>query len=234
MVSLLLRIGATFAVALSFGLAVPSAQAGFPFLFKKRSDEWYAAKACEPVGARQKCYKGKLWPPYARPSGEALPWIHRYHAAHYWPYPYVEQDREFVREAAQRQVNNGWIVATTLYDYHFSPDTDDLTRAGRLQLRWILENAPLSHRMIFVQAADYADSSQARLKNVRDAAGEIVGAANVPSVMLRVTSPLSRPAEEVRKIRDAELESQPNPRITNPIESGGGGESADLLSSGSN
>jgi hypothetical protein len=143
----------------------------------------------------------------------------------------VDQDRSIVHELAQRQADNGWIVATTLYDYHFSPDSHELTRAGRLQLRWILENAPLSHRMIFVQAADEAATSQLRLKNVIDTAGQIVGKENAPSVMLRVTSPLERPAEEVRIIRDAELKSQPKPRITNPVQSGGGGSESTPLPS---
>ena len=53
------------------------------------SDQWWAEKAALPVGTRQKCWKGKLWPPYPRPTGPKQQFTHLYHAAHYWPYPYV-------------------------------------------------------------------------------------------------------------------------------------------------
>jgi len=224
----------TAAVSLVFWM-LPSAGVGhralggLPF-FQKRPDSWFAARASDPVGARQKYYKGKYWPPYPRPTGEPLPWIHRFHAAHYWPYPYNIQDRTIVRDMTDRQVANGWMLASTLYEYHFVEGRNDLTRAGLLQLRWILENVPLEHRVIFVQSAYDNDARQARLNNVKTAAQRIVGEeASIPPVMLRVTSPLARPAEEVRQIRDAELKSQPKPRITDPIGSSSGGSESEAL-----
>jgi len=203
---------------------------GLPFL-QKRPDSWYESRAGEPVGARQHYYKGKYWPPYPRPTGEALPWIHRFHAALYWPYPYNLQDRSIVRQIAQQQVSNGWIVATTLYDYYFDPDTHQLTRAGRLHLRWILENASATHRVVFVQTAESDESSQTRLQSVKSNTVAMVGEGNAPPVMLRVTSPLGRPAEEIKQIRDAELMSQPKPRITDPIGSSSS-EGTEVLSGG--
>ncbi|NOX53561.1 MAG: hypothetical protein GXP27_03825 [Planctomycetes bacterium] len=219
------------AVFISLAGSNRQARAGFPF-FSRKPDCWYQSRAAEPVSTRQKYYKGKYWPPYSRPNsrptGPELPWIHRFHGAHYWPYPYNYEDRFIVRELVRRQVANGWVVATTLYDYHFDPDTNELSRSGRIRLRWILENAPPSRRMVFVQATDPKIASQTRLESVKKEMVRLVGADDVPPVMLRVTSPLARPAEEVRAIRDAELQSQPEPRITDPINSGSGGEETEL------
>ncbi|HID24346.1 MAG TPA: hypothetical protein EYP14_18360 [Planctomycetaceae bacterium] len=215
------------AVFISLAGSSRRARADFPFLSRK-PDGWYQSRAAEPVSTRQKYYKGKYWPPYSRPTGPELPWIHRFHGAHYWPYPYNHEDRFMVRELIRRQVANGWVVATTLYDYHFDPDTDRLSRSGRIRLRWILENAPTSRRVVFVQAGERKAASQSRLESVKKEMVRMVGSDEIPPVMLRVTSPLARPAKEVRAIRDAELQSQPEPRITDPINSGSSGEGTEL------
>ncbi len=186
-------------------------------------EAWYADRATDPIGSRQRLIKGKLWPPIPRPTGRPQIPSHRYHAAHYWPYPYYCQDRAFIREFSKRQTSNGWIMATTLYNYHFDPDTDELTRSGREQLRWILENAVAQRRVAFVQTAANNQTSQARLANVTHEAAEMVGKENVPPIMLRVTRPLGRDALEVEQIRQSYLATQPPPRITSPTGGAGGG-----------
>ena len=92
---------------------------------------WYADRASDPVGSRQRLIKGKFWPPTPRPTGRSQIPSHRYHSAHYWPYPYKCEDRAFVRQVSNSQISNGWVMATTLYSYHFNPDTNQLTRSGR-------------------------------------------------------------------------------------------------------
>ena len=86
---------------------------------KRGTAEYYCQRADDPVGERQKFHHGKAWPPFARPCGPEQTCVHKYHANHYWPYPYNVQDQSDVRLALQTQVNNGWCTATTLYDYHF-------------------------------------------------------------------------------------------------------------------
>ena len=177
----------------------------------------YAERACDPIGARQVYKKGKQWPPYPRPTGPANLPSHLYHAAHYWPYPYVCQDREFVRALSGAQNSNGWVTMTTLYDYHFDPDTHQLNASGRMQLRWILENAPARHRYVFVQSGSDQAVSEIRAAGAKSEAVVMVGEEQAPPVMVRVTSPLGRPAEEIDTLRRKERETIVNPRITSPI-----------------
>jgi hypothetical protein len=184
-------------------------------------EQWYAARANDPVGARQKYYKGKYWPPVPRPTGPAQLPTHQYHAAHYWPHPYQCQDRAYVRETSKRQTNNGWMAATTLYDYHFDAETHELNRAGEIRLRWVFENAPTDQRIAFVQNGRTTTISQSRMQSTREKASEMVGEANVPPIVLRVCSPLGRPAGEIEQIRNAEMESLPRPRISDPISATG-------------
>ncbi|MGE3314397.1 MAG: hypothetical protein AB7O26_04715 [Planctomycetaceae bacterium] len=194
---------------------------------RRYSDEWWAREAEKPVGARQKDHKGKLWPPYPRPADDGgQQCCHEYHAAHYWPYPYICEDRSYVRNLSQAQINNGWITETTLYSYHFNEETHELTDSGRLHLRWILENVPPEHRMVWVQTAPNKDVAAVQLLNVRSAAVEIAGEENLPGISHRVTTPTGRPALEVDAIRRLEIQSIPEPRIVIealPTGTGGGG-----------
>jgi len=177
------------------------------------SEEWYSRAADRPVGARQKLKGGKLWPPFPRPTEKQQPWSHRYHASHYWPQPYINDDRGYVRDVIRRQVDNGWTSMTTLYEYHFDPETQKLTDAGRLHLRWILANAPSSNRISWVQTGTDTKMSQARLSSVRSAAVVMVGEENLPPIMLRVATPIGRPAQFEDAITRAYLQSTPKPRI---------------------
>ena len=215
---------------LAMGTLVPAAgEAGIiplpwernasPRMTQRRSEHeaMYAERACDPIGARQVTKKGKQWPPYPRPTGPANLPSHLYHAAHYWPHPYNCQDREYVRSLSGAQTSNGWITMTTLYDYHFDPDTHQLNASGRMQVRWILENAPARHRYTFVQRGIDQAASEVRLAAVKNEAVLLVGEEQAPPVLLRITSPLGRPAEEVDALRRKERDTIVNPRITPPI-----------------
>ncbi len=203
-------------------VAVPDptpARAGFPWFWRKPkrlTPEWWEHKATVPTGARQVHVGGKQWPPYPRPVGDPQPFLHRYHTTLYWPYPYDCQDRWFVRTLTQRQVDNGWIDGTTLYDYHFDPKTHELNSAGRLHLQWILRHAPARHRLAYVQQGAAPEISEARLANVRAVAQSLVGEGALPPVVLRTTTATGRLAEEVDIIRRQELETIPEPRV--PVE----------------
>ena len=189
-----------------------------PKMTQRRAEReaYYAQRAYDPIGARQVEKHGKLWPPVPRPTGPANLPSHLYHAGHYWPHPYACQDQDYVRAISSAQTSNGWVMMTTLYDYHFD-DSHLLNESGRMQLRWILENAPARHRYAFVQAGIDNATSQFRLAAVKNEATQLVGADQVPPVLIRVTSPLGRPANEVDAIRRRELETIVIPRITPPI-----------------
>ena len=224
---------------LALGTLVPSSgEAGiFPFPWHRNApprmtqrraerEAEYAERACEPIGSKQFTKHGKQWPPYPRPTGPANPPSHLYHAAHYWPHPYTCEDREYVRALSGAQVSNGWVTMTTLYDYHFEPNTHQLNPSGRMHVRWILENAPARHRYIFVQAAVDQAGSETRVVTAKNEAVALVGDEQIPPVMIRVASPVGRPAEEIDAVRRLERESTLKPRISPPVGGGTAGSAA--------
>ncbi|MAT15340.1 MAG: hypothetical protein CMJ46_08735 [Planctomyces sp.] len=182
---------------------------------EKGSPEWWAMQAESPVGSRQVYKKGKLWPPYPRPTGPKQQFSHKYHAAHYWPYPYVCQDRAYVRNVMALQEDNGWQRLTTLFDYHFDEHTNQLTHSGMEQLIWILEEAPEKRRhQIYVQKVVGQEANIARVEVVRTALIELAGAeASDICIELKAGRNYGRPALEIDTIRKAEISSMPEPRI---------------------
>lgn len=181
-------------------------------------------------GVRVECHSGKVWPPYeARLSGCPEPIIHRYHTAHYWPDPYRWNDRSSVRAHLESARGAGWMTATTLYEQHFDPNTNELNEAGRMHIRWIMLHVPANRRATWVQAGDTAQVSQARLASVQVAANRVFGN-DCPAVMLRVCEPYGASAQEVDLVRRAYLSSWPVPRL--PVKASGtaqnlGGKSLD-------
>lgn len=179
----------------------------------KYSQEWWAWRAQDPPGARQVEKKGKLWPPFPRPQGEPQRWEHQYHHAHYWPYPYNEQDEAYVRQLLEQQANNGWIAATTLQDYHFHPETQGLNSAGFRQLQWILTQTPPAYRSVYVASGSSPQVGSARVQSVHEALQDLATGDAVPVVLRPSVLLYTRPAEEIDYLRRMELQSTPRPRL---------------------
>ena len=201
---------------------VASAFGPFPF-----TQAWYAERANDPPGTRQVESHGKLWPPYPRPVGRKQSCLHSYHYSHYWPYPHNCEDEAYTRNIIDAQAANGWLTATTLHDYHFNAETQQLTDDGRNHLLWIAQSAPPQFRMVYVSQGLSRETSQIRQETSEQFLRES-GVPNPPPVIVRADSFRGRPAVEVDRLRQLELMSIPRPRLfyigaATAITSGGGG-----------
>lgn len=205
------------AIAAVACLSTACVQAGWPFSTdegpRRGSEEWYAMHADDPVGERQVYRFGKMWPMRPRPTGPKQLAVHKYHTQKYWPYPYVCGDRAAVRGVWQSQVENGWQMATTLYEYHFDRETNTLNGAGQNQLLWIMQSAPAEQRQLYVQSLNDPAANQMRVASVQLAATNLAGADAVPPVALRVTHAAGRPAEEVNWILEQQQALRVPPSI---------------------
>jgi len=189
-------------------------------------------KAGDPPGQRQVEKHGKMWPPFPRPVGEEQAFWHKYHHAHYWPYPYNCQDKAYVQDVLHQQAAAGWTSATTLQDYHFDAETNRLNSAGETQLYWILTQAPISYRTAYVAQGRSAEQAQVRLASVEQMARSMIGE-SLPPILLRHDIPVGRPASEVEAYRRKQLQAIPNQRLfTIGTSGGGGGASAGGLGMG--
>jgi hypothetical protein len=184
--------------------------------------EYYQVHAGSPVGSRQKCKKGLLWPPRPRPTGPHQTCAQKYHAATFWPWPYICQDRAVVNATSFAQIENGWITATTLYDFHFDAETGALNTAGIRQLQWILTHVPPEQQKLYVASSFKPNMTEARTTSVHSELATLASGRTLP-VSLRAADPLTRSAITVETIDRAAIENTPPPVITYQGIAGGGG-----------
>lgn len=163
-------------------------------------------------GARQKYKHDRMWPPFPRPTGKGQPFWAKYHHAHYWPHPYVCEDRAYVNNIVAQQSAAGWSKATTLHEMHFDVETHRLNSSGESHLRWILLQAPAQYRTVYVAQAASPETSEFRAEQVRQFAAQVCGT-NVPAILPIYDDFRGRPAIEIDTLRRLELQSIPQPRL---------------------
>jgi hypothetical protein len=227
----------TFPFALLVAGAIQGCSAGPQFFGHKDpnschepgSDAWWAEKAALPPGVRQECKKGKVWPARPRSNQEPQQFSHTFYAEHYWPLPYVCQDRESVRVLMETQTSLGWQEETTLYDRHFDPITEQLTRAGELHLQYILHVVPPERRAVYIQSTYDVALDGLRSESVNNVLNRTSQSGGDISVTVRDCQQIGRPAAEVQQINTMYNSSMPSPRLGSASSSGGSGGSGASL-----
>lgn len=192
------------------------------------SDAWWAEKAALPPGVRQTYKKGKIWPASPRSTLPRQQFSHVYYSEHYWPLPYVCQDRESVAVLMETQTALGWQEETTLYDRHFISDEQTLTRAGELHLEYILFAVPAERRAVYIQSTHDPIRDNLRSSSVNDAVARLTHGGSDIQVCLRDCRQVGRPAAEVQEINVQYNASIPSPRLGSasaPSGTSGGGSS---------
>lgn len=186
------------------------------------SDMWWAEKALLPPGARQVCHKGKMWPVRPRPNMEKQQFSHAFHSAHYWPLPYVCQDRAYVNNILDIQAQNGWEQESTLFGRYFDEE-QQLTEPGRMALENIVLVNPMQYRTVYLQSSYDVNIDNVRTENTRTEVARILGNPDEVSVVVRRARDYSRPARQIQLLNDAFDSSMPAPRLAS---AGGGGGAA--------
>jgi hypothetical protein len=185
------------------------------------SQGWWAEQGELPPGVRRKWYKGKIWPAKQRSDAPPQQFSHTYYSQHYWPLPYTCQDREAVWGVMNMQTALGWQEETTLYNRHFDEKTHILTRAGELQLEYILRDVPQERRAVWVQSTFSGEADRTRMESVQAAIAQRVRDSDEIPLAVRECREVGRPAAEVEVISSLYRSSMPTPRLSRGM--GGGG-----------
>lgn len=99
-----------------------------------------------------------------------------------WPRQFVPAARRPVRDTYAVMVNNGWRRQNLLGNYHFDPETNELTRAGEIKVQWILTQTPVHRRNVYVQRAMDESETATRIASVHGYTSQMspaVGTVNV-------------------------------------------------------
>jgi hypothetical protein len=143
--------------------------------------------------------------------------------SNYWPEPFNYTDRDAVRAPFAIMVHNGWQMQNTFGDYHFRPGSCELTEAAELKLKWVMTEAPMQQRTVYVERGETSAMTADRIKAVQVAAERLTVDGNIPPVLETSVQSRGWPADQIDATTRQWLNSVPAPRL--PSANGGGGSS---------
>ncbi len=111
-----------------------------------------------------------------------------------WPNPYVGWDRAAQRAPYPGMIANAWRRQNLLADYHFGADGAQLSEAGQSKIRWILTEAPVEHRTVFVRRGETPQQTASRMDAVKEYALKVAPEGGPPNVIESNVGPAGYPA----------------------------------------
>ena len=90
-----------------------------------------------------------------------------------WPDPFVIPDREAVRDPFRIMADNGWKQHNTFNDEWFNKENNELSLAGKIKLRQMLNEFPPHRRQVFVLEGQTQDVTSVRVASVYKCLAEI-------------------------------------------------------------
>jgi len=121
-------------------------------------------------------------------------------------------------------VEKGWHAQNTLGDYHFDRETQRLTRAGELKIRWILTHVPPHRRTVFVVRSFDRDATSMRLSSVQQTLTRYLPEGELPAVVQTDVAPLGRSADAVHAVHEKLKSMTPAPILPPKGDDSSGGQ----------
>ncbi len=134
-----------------------------------------------------------------------------FHRNNCYPEPFSHADRAAAGAPFAVMINNGWQRQNTLGNHHFDAETQQLTRAGELKLRWILTKTPPMRHSVFVLRGTSIDVTSVRVDSVQQATARIVASGPMPPIFETNVDPPGRPADQIDLIRKKAESEIPDP-----------------------
>jgi hypothetical protein len=143
-----------------------------------------------------------------------------YHRNKYWPEPFVMQDRAFVAAPFMVMTQKGWEEQNLMGQNYFKKDTGELNESGQRKVRWIMTQAPVGHRTVFIERGNTPQITAERMEGARKFADRIAIGGEVPDVRESNMTVYGWPAEYTDAIMTKYNSSLPDPRLPADPDSG--------------
>ncbi len=160
-------------------------------------------------------------------SGPINRWSYRTHVDFNrntaWPEPFLTADKMAVRTPWCIQTDNGWKMQNTIGTFFFDRDTQRINEAGDLHVKWVITQAPIHRRAVFVLKGNTAEETNARVQSVQASVAKYCNNCVCP-VLLTDTEPVGWAASYIDAITQHYEATIPNPRL--PSRQQGGGQQA--------
>ncbi|MEQ8210894.1 MAG: hypothetical protein RH917_13795 [Lacipirellulaceae bacterium] len=134
-----------------------------------------------------------------------------YMANNIWPSQYIAAARCGVNAPFAGMVNNGWRRQNLMGQYHFNPETQELTEAGRLKASWTLTQAPMHRRNLFVQQTNTEEKTAERVQSLQEFAANLNTTGEQAQINETAIQEYEHPASRVDATFVGFREAQPAP-----------------------
>ncbi|RMF38546.1 MAG: hypothetical protein D6753_15665 [Planctomycetota bacterium] len=136
-----------------------------------------------------------------------------FHRNRLWPHPFRAQDSAAVMRFFDVQRDNGWRLHNTLGAGMFDSNTNQLTDAGRMHLRWIVLRAPEERRVVFVLRGRNDSETATRVEAAQLAISEMIPVGPLPPIYLTDQDAPGSSGAYQTTINRAMTSSVPAPRL---------------------
>jgi hypothetical protein len=154
-----------------------------------------------------------------------------WHRNNEWPEPFISADRNYAIAPFAVMIANGWQRQNLIGDNYFEESTKKLNTAGIERIRYILRQAPVEHRVLFVQRDLNDEITKTRVDLVQEAVASLQPKGPLPEVLVSNMVPEGRSAEIVSAELNGYTKSPPTPRLS--AHSAGGSSSGSSSGGGS-
>ena len=139
-----------------------------------------------------------------------------------WPQQFVEADRVRAKEPFDLMVRNGWRRQNLVGSHHFNSNSDGLTESGKLRVQWILTQAPMQYRQVYIERSINNGVTEKRRAAVEQFAQQVVGEGYAVQETTMLTD--GRPATVVDYVNTAFRANMPVPQLPESLYKGIEGE----------
>ena len=143
-------------------------------------------------------------------------WHHEmigWHRNDEWPQPFSRADQMHAVSPFAVMVANGWQRQNLIGDNYFDEDSRQLNSAGIERVRFILRQAPVEHRMVFVERDLNDEVTKKRVDAVQQTIATLLPKGPMPVVLVSNMVTEGRSAEIVSAEIKNYMTSAPSPRL---------------------
>lgn len=130
-----------------------------------------------------------------------------------WPQPFRGADSNSVVAPFEIMRDNGWRENNTLGTSLFSSQ-HALNEAGAIKVQWIVTQAPLNQRIVYVKAGNTEQETNARVESVQLAVSQLIPSGPLPQILVTEIEPATSSGAYQTLVHRALTKTTPTPRLS--------------------
>ena len=130
-----------------------------------------------------------------------------------WPQPFRGADSNSVIAPFEIMRDNGWRENNTLGSTLFT-QSQALSDAGAIKVQWIVTQAPVNQRIVYVKSGSSEEETNARVESVQLAVSKLIPSGPLPQILVTEIEPSTSSGAYQTLVHRALTKTTPTPRLS--------------------